>query len=359
MIVHQMFEVQQPDLGEAAVSETATIAGVNVSHVYLLPFAAVGDPGNEVQKWVSLKKSYLTVVLRSGGRQEILVSRMPLPAVCDISDILAGFEAVTVPLGNIRLRGSDSLAVRLDLEELDPEMGGSTAMQVGVLDVGGVVERIVGYESVVGETSITAEAPRRIFAHRLADDPSSMEKVAADLTFELRFGGQHGSLSWAQARMVTDLVKRGEMPTGVTHRTVVVYDDRNSAVASDVSLRVIRGVEDDPVAIFIEKEIRLARGNAAEVAADARARVEQVRQARGEDAAARLAVHPDIMPAIVRERVINLGGVDVKVPAAAVREDSRGEPVAVAQLAVPSAQLPGAARDARELANVIPVMRRS
>lgn len=299
MIVHQMFEVLQD---EAERSESATIAGVNVSHVYLLPEVGPGDWGSDVLwEWGKLTESYLTVVMRAGGRQEILLSRMPLPALIDISDILAGFHAVTVPLGNVRLRGSDSLTVQLELQPRVPDTD-AVKIQVGVLDTGLVAERVIGFETVVGETSITAEAPRRIFAHRLAWRDTSDEHGDADVTFELRFGGQHGALSWRQARMLTDLVKRGESGD-VSSRTVVIYDDRHGAVGSDVSVRVIRGTVAEPIAIYIEKEVRLPRQNFAEVAEDARARVEQVRQARGDAAAARLAVQPEILPAILGERV--------------------------------------------------------
>lgn len=299
MIVHQMFEVLQ---GEAERSESATIAGVNVSHVYLLPEVAPGDWGSDaLWEWGKLTETYLTVVMRAGGRQEILLSRMPLPALIDISDILMGFHAVTIPLGNLRLRGSDSLTVQLELQPRVPDTE-AVKIQVGVLDTGLVAERVVGYETVVGETSVTAEAPRRIFAHRLAWRDTAEEHADADVTFELRFGGQHGSLSWRQCRLLTDVVKRGESGD-VSSRTVVLYDDRHGAVGTDVSVRVIRGTVAEPIAIYIEKEVRLPRQNFAEVAEDARARVEQVRQARGDAAAARLAVQPEILPAILGERV--------------------------------------------------------
>lgn len=357
MIVHAMFDVQQS--GESEVSETATIGGVNVSHVYLLPLSEGEFPGGEVDVWRGLTKSYLTVVLRSGGRQEILLSRMPLPAVCDIADILAGFEAVTIPVGNIRLRGSDSLAVRLDLEVGASSEIPGRSLQVGVLDTGGVVEQIVGYESVVGETSVAAKAPRRIYAHRLTKGTNAVAPNA-DVTFELRFGGQHGSLSWAQARMVTDLVRRGEVPHDITRRTVVVYDDRNAAVGSDVSLRVIRGVEDEPIAIFIEKEVRLARQNAAEIAEDARKRVEQVREARGSEAAARLALHPAIMPAIVGER-IPLRPEDT-VPEPAVPDEVKtgtSVPVAVPVSQAPAGtMLNSAMLTPQDMLKAMPVLRR-
>lgn len=335
MIVHSMFEVVQ---GPEERSESATIAGVNVSHVYLLPKVPPRDWGSDVLwRWQELTESYLTVVLRAGGRQEILLSRMPLPALVDISDILMGIHSVTIPLGNVRLRGSDSLTVQLELQPTLPEWDVGS-IQVGVLDTGLVAERVIGYETVVGETSITAEAPRRIFAHRLAWRDTSAEHSDADVTFELRFGGQHGALSWRQARMLTDVVKRGESGD-VSSRTVVIYDDRHGAVGSDVSVRVIRGTVSEPIAVYIEKEVRLARQNAAEVAEDARARVEQVRQTRGEVAAARLAVQPEILPALVGDRVVRVDEVMQVDQAArvtaplAVGETERLGPGAVGDLA--------------------------
>ena len=69
-IVHSMFEVQQSH--EQYRSETATISGVNVSHVYLLPLGEFAtSPAEAVDRWREFVQSYLTVVLRVGGKQEI------------------------------------------------------------------------------------------------------------------------------------------------------------------------------------------------------------------------------------------------------------------------------------------------